>query len=522
MSEAQVFFKDNALHRQPATRSWPGLQALRRPLILLGLVLYVFAFQGTRGIWEPDEGRYTAVALEMERLGDYVTPHLNPEVKHLSKPPLTYWALATSLKALGGSEWALRIPNALAFLATILLVGRLGRRLAPGSPALAPLIYATCLLPFAAANVVTTDTLLTLWETLAVYGFAELWWGEEERRGRYRILMWVGFGLAFLTKGPPGLLPLLAMAVLAVWLEGIRGLGRLVSLPALLAFGAAGLGWYVLLWSRQPADIEHLVRYEVFGRIFTPVHDRNAAWYGPFVIYVPSLLAGTLPWTGRIFGACRDAWRSLVRRRGSDLAPRDTVSFFLLLWIGSSLAIFCMARSRMYLYVLPLFVPMALLAARRQTAFSLSPRRGLGLALWIVFLIGLRGAAAGLPTNKDSRVLARAIEARTREPIGEVVFVDTMPRYGLAFYLGADVEAVTMKPPAADDSVGDAERAEPLSEELRTEEGGRLFVMSRKRSAAFLDLSRTLGFTVLPLGGWHDLVFYRDLSTEKRGSLGRE
>ncbi len=418
---------------EPLTSPAKG-NTLRRPLILLGLLLYVFAFQGSRGLWEPDEGRYTAVALEMERLGDYVTPRLHPEVKHLSKPPLTYWALATSMKALGGSEWALRIPNALAFLATILLVARLGRRLAPASSALAPLIYATCLLPFA----------------------------------------------------------------------------------------AAGLGWYVLLWIRQPADIEHLVRYEILGRIFTPVHDRNAAWYGPFVIYVPSLLVGSLPWTGRIFEACSDTWRSLVRRRGSDTAPRDPVSCFLFFWLISSLAIFCLARSRMHLYVLPLFVPMALLAARRQTAFSLSPRRRLGLALWIVFLISLRGVAAGLPTTKDSRVLAQVIAGRARGPVDEVVFVDTLPRYGLAFYLGADVEAVTLKPPVADDPAGNSARTESLDEEFRAEEGSRLFIMPHKRSAAFLDLSRTLGFTVLPLGGWHGLELYRDLSNEKRGSLGRD
>ncbi|HKV07239.1 MAG TPA: glycosyltransferase family 39 protein, partial [Thermoanaerobaculia bacterium] len=447
----------------------------------------MFSFQGSRGLWEPDEGRYTAVALEMGRLGNYVTPHLHHEVKHLSKPPLTYWLLAASLKSLGGSEWALRIPNALAFLGTILLVARMGKRLAPGSPALAPLIYATCLLPFAAANVITTDTLLTLWETLAVYGFVELWWGEDDRRELHRTVMWLGFGLAFLTKGPPGLLPLLAIVVLAVSTEGARGIGKLVSPVSLLAFGGVGLSWYLLLWLRQPADLEYLIRYEVLARIFTPVHDRNASWYGPLVIYVPSLLLGSLPWTGRIFGAWRDAWRSSVRRSGG----RDPVSLFLLSWIVLSLVILSVARSRMHLYVLPLFVPMALLAARRQTAFSLSARRRLGLALWVVFLIGLRASAALLPTGKDSRVLAQAIDDRVHGPIDEVVFVDTLPRYGLSFYLGTEVEAVTL---------------ESLRGELQEEEGSRLFILSRKHSADFDELSRTLGFTALPLGSWRELV----------------
>ena len=34
------------------------------------LVLMAFAFQGTRGLWEPDEGRYTATGINMLKSGD--------------------------------------------------------------------------------------------------------------------------------------------------------------------------------------------------------------------------------------------------------------------------------------------------------------------------------------------------------------------------------------------------------------------------------------------------------------------
>ena len=44
--------------------------AARPALLLVALFVYALAFQGSRGLWEPDEGRYTAVALEMERLSD--------------------------------------------------------------------------------------------------------------------------------------------------------------------------------------------------------------------------------------------------------------------------------------------------------------------------------------------------------------------------------------------------------------------------------------------------------------------
>jgi 4-amino-4-deoxy-L-arabinose transferase-like glycosyltransferase len=61
------------------------------------LLAFAMAFQGSRAIWNPDEGRYTHVALQMLRSGDWLTPRLHPEGAHFSKPPLTYWAIAASV-----------------------------------------------------------------------------------------------------------------------------------------------------------------------------------------------------------------------------------------------------------------------------------------------------------------------------------------------------------------------------------------------------------------------------------------
>ncbi len=65
--------------------------------LLALLVLMAFAFQGTRGIYEPDEGRYTATAINMLKSGDWLVPTVDGEHPHLTKPPITYWALAASM-----------------------------------------------------------------------------------------------------------------------------------------------------------------------------------------------------------------------------------------------------------------------------------------------------------------------------------------------------------------------------------------------------------------------------------------
>ncbi|HET9693180.1 MAG TPA: glycosyltransferase family 39 protein, partial [Steroidobacteraceae bacterium] len=104
--------------------------------LLALLVVVGFAFQGTRGIWEPDEGRYTSVGINMYESGDWLIPTVDGEHPHLTKPPLTYWALAASFALLGHHEWAARLPSAVAFVATGLLVFGLGRRLCPARPTL--------------------------------------------------------------------------------------------------------------------------------------------------------------------------------------------------------------------------------------------------------------------------------------------------------------------------------------------------------------------------------------------------
>src|SRR3546814_1299168 len=67
------------------------------------------------------------------------------------------------------------------------------------------------LFPFGAAQLITTDYVLAACEALALWGFVEARFGKSTHARRWLALMWAGFGLAFLAKGPPGLVPLLAV-----------------------------------------------------------------------------------------------------------------------------------------------------------------------------------------------------------------------------------------------------------------------------------------------------------------------
>ena len=65
-----------------------------------------------RPLNNPDESRYSEIAFEMLRSGDFITPRFNG-VLFLDKPPLYYWLQASAIKLFGNSNGSLRFFPAL-------------------------------------------------------------------------------------------------------------------------------------------------------------------------------------------------------------------------------------------------------------------------------------------------------------------------------------------------------------------------------------------------------------------------
>ncbi len=78
----------------------------------VGLIVLTFGL-GDYGFYEPHEGHFAGVAREMLLRGDWVTPTLN-KAPYLNKPPLLYWLIATSTATFGFTEYAARLPVAIA------------------------------------------------------------------------------------------------------------------------------------------------------------------------------------------------------------------------------------------------------------------------------------------------------------------------------------------------------------------------------------------------------------------------
>ncbi|AVP99517.1 hypothetical protein C7S18_21105 [Ahniella affigens] len=454
----------------------------------LALILLVlgFAFQGSRGLWEPDEGRYTEVGMQMLKRGDFITPHRHHHRIHPTKPPMTYWAIAASVAMFGKSEWAVRLPYALAFVATGLLLFAAGRKLMPAYPALPALIYATMFLPMLATNLVTTDVFLTLFVTAGAIAYLVL--GHTRLGVR---LMWLGFGLAFLTKGPPALLPLAGLLIAHRW-SG-RPVRALIDAWGLIVFLVVAFTWYGLVVWRNPGLLSYFIHDEVVARTISDKHGRSPQWWGGFYVYGLTLLIGTLPFGLSLIHRWRESPLTRVGRQ--NLLSEDKL---LWCWLLVPLVVFMLARSRLPLYLLPLFPAIALLIARNWQRQNLAlPLRMVVLTLFASSLLALKGYAGYMPSHQDMRSLSAEIARKVPFAPHELAFVNTKPKYGLAYYLDIDAEWLDIGGNPS------GEYDDSLASELYQNEGPRLYLLRPEKVDAFLAKAAELDQEVADFGATH-------------------
>jgi 4-amino-4-deoxy-L-arabinose transferase len=408
-------------------------------IIAVGL-LAVFLFNGRRALYDTSEARYAEVAREMVSTGDWLVPHLLG-TPHLTKPPLGYWLTAIPIQLFGTAEWAARLSAGIFFLLTVSLTAELARTLWRSSAAgvLAGWIQLTAIFPLAAAHTVTTDVFLTTLETAGVLA-AWKCLRANARYGGWQAAFGAAWGAAFLTKGPPGLLALLAIGIAAVTLRKQLPWRRLVNWRVLVAFVLVAVPWYIIVLRTVPNALETW-RTETLTKSFD-APDRQIARYEYLII----LLIGSLPGSAALWAAGLKTWRA--KRLKSTFG--ETEWRFLLTWFVFPLVVFMLARQRLYLYVLPLFPPLAVASARvleqhwRMSAgkFSLKivPRwaRVTAATALILVVTGKVVYAAYSTPGRNFKPLALAIaaDARQRNAKPALLIMTRNQGLGLAYYLG--------------------------------------------------------------------------------------
>lgn len=444
-----------------------GVTPAGKPAFLwMALVLAVLCsvlFQGSRGLYESTEGRYVECARETLDSGQLLEPMLNGE-HHWSKPPLTYAAIAAGLACFGNNAWGARAYLAVAFVVTVFSVYLAGRCLWDEQAAgLAALIYATSPFTVGAANAISTDTLLVCFQALATACF---WLAMARNQKRYMVGMWAALGFAALAKGPAGFIPLAGIVPAYIVLRrGEKPTPSLFSIPGIALFTLIGVGWYAIEIVRHPFLLRYWVMDEVVGRFAENEFQRNPEFSKIFTVYPPVLLFGTGPWI--VLLALKWKYLGLSRQMLAQWrqGPYRAQWWYFACGILLPFVSFTASTSRLSLYVLPLFVPIALLMGK-GLSFLLETRRitpklltGVG-CVFALLLVTSKGVSAEIPSRKNMEQLAAQIrpvlEAR---PGRAFVALYTERMNGLEFYLDRSIPSVGLEKRTGESPVGKPEDA---------------------------------------------------------------
>lgn len=341
------------------------------PLLLVTALLFLLFNLNAWGVLEASEARYAEISREMFRSGDWWHPTLL-NIYHYHKPPVTFWLTCLGLRLFGVNAFGARFFLQLSLIAQAALVYGINQRLfkSPARSWIAAAIYLSLPLTLISARNLTTDSFLTTF-TLAVVYCMSAYYCQRRIWGIHGSAIFIALG--FLTKGQA-----VFVVPFCFWLYLM--LARKVNfrvplkhfLGALALCVTVGLSWYWAVSQQVPGLASYFVGHQVVDRMVSAQAFRRdqPVWYYPLI-----LLTTTLPWT-LIYIA--SLLRAPIGRFGTKAASQLS-----LYWLLLPLVVFTASRSKLMLYLLPIYSGLAIVLS--SLLFSLNRSE---LKLQKVILIG--------------------------------------------------------------------------------------------------------------------------------------
>ncbi len=319
------------------------------PLVVLAFLsaIVLLWHLGTGSLLDWDEAIYAQVSKEMARSGDWFTMRWDGQL-WFEKPPLLMWATALLYKLFAVNEFWARAPSALSGIGLVAVTYSIARS-AYGKyvGVLSALILLSCYEFLHEARVGTTDVMLAFTVYLSVYGYVRSRSGDA----RWWWLVWAGFALAILVKGPAAIIVPAAVFVALLFDRQLVATLRAryfwwgLALAVLIA-----APWHVVEYVRHGREfLQEYVGYHVVGRALTSLERHS---YG--FLYYPKLYFKRLfPWSLLLpFALVVSFWKNL----------RD-VSRVLLLLIAATFCLYSAAQTKISWYIFPMYPATAILIA---------------------------------------------------------------------------------------------------------------------------------------------------------------
>jgi 4-amino-4-deoxy-L-arabinose transferase-like glycosyltransferase len=318
-------------------------------LLVLSAALYI-GTAGSPALDDEDvDAAHAMVSQEMLQRHDFIVPYMDG-LRYLIRPPMHFWLVAASYRLLGETEFATRLPLALAMIGMVLLTFEFGRRFFSRRAGLyAALAVATSLGLFIFTRVMIPEAIYAFAFEGIFYLFLRAWTGSLDPR----IGCWGAAALcavAVLTRALIGFL-FPAMAIVA-FITLVRGWGRWRELhlfSSAAIFLAIAAPWHILAELRAPGFFwAYFINEHINRALGTRIpHDYAAV---PLGIWWVAHLAWLFPWSF-FFPLAFQKSDFSARKWGERISPRGQARLLLFIWAAVILLFFTVeSGSRMEYY----------------------------------------------------------------------------------------------------------------------------------------------------------------------------
>jgi len=350
-----------------------------RHLQIAGLALLIFlsffAGIGSGPLFDVDEGAFSEATREMLVSKNYLTTYLNGQLR-FDKPILIYWLQLLSVTSFGITEFAFRLPSAVAaafWAATLFLFVRRERNETEALLSTALLVLSLQVSIIAKAAI--ADAMLNLCLAVSLTAIFSFW---RTRKRSSVFIAYAAMGFGVLDKGPVAILIPVAVSFLFFLVQkDLKSWFRAALNPmAIGLFLLIALPWYILEYREQgQAFIDGFFMKHNVGRF----HGSMEGHSGSLFYYLPVVLIGIMPSTGLLL-----TFFMKIRERLADPLYR-----FCLIWFSFVFIFFSLSGTKLPHYMIygytPLFIILGaeLASARKPWLHALWPA---GLLLILALL----------------------------------------------------------------------------------------------------------------------------------------
>jgi len=339
-------------------------------LFIIGSVLLINV--GSFGVVETSDARYAEIAREMYVSNDYINPNLL-DVHHYHKPPFTYQITALGYKLFGVNSFGARFFLQLSVLLQILLVYKLSLIFfsKKNTAIYSAIIYASFPLVLVSSRNLTTDSFLTTFALLSIYSWLKY---IKSNKNTYIYIFAISLGLGFYTKGPVIFIAPLTFVLAYKKFNKITYHFSIHHLIAFILFMIIGFWWYLLLINNNSDFLNYFLGKQTIERFSKNAFDRSEPfWY--FLLLTPVVGA---PWVLIL---------PYLLKVNKKYFNKNNMIKILVISVSIPMIFLSISSSKRILYILPLYVFLALLASYMFDFINEKQRKVVSISVFSFYAI---------------------------------------------------------------------------------------------------------------------------------------